>query len=296
MKHFFAILLASLLPAVAADQAYTIKLHRPSKAGTSFRLDLTGTLHTQTTQQFGDVESGDEEKFSAKLTGVVKVGKVNEVGNPSEVVITVESFTLTEGKFTDEAVEKGGVLRARRVKGETEFEYLDVESGLGVPVQEGTLKEALKLFFSMGEKSTDDKIFGTAKKQKIGDTWKVDPQSVAASAKEDKVMIDPKNVTGKMTITKAAKIDGVDCLELNGQFKVTGVKPPQRFPRNLRVAKSEMTSQFSTQLPVDLKAPRRFSRMEMKMEMVVNGPNGLRVTMRREYTLTSKSAPLPKQP
>ena len=79
-------------------------------------------------------------------------------------------------------------------------------------------------------------------------------------------------------------------------MRVTGVKPPQRFPRNLRVVKSEMTGKLFTQLPVDLKAPRLHSRSEMNMEMEVNGPGGLRVSMRRASTLISKTTPLPAKP
>tara|TARA_Y100000588_G_scaffold135484_1_gene149043 strand:+ start:3817 stop:4779 length:963 start_codon:yes stop_codon:yes gene_type:complete len=295
MKLVLAFLLAFTLPVSAAD-SYTIQLHRPSKPGAQFRVNLDGRMKTESKQQSGDVESGDSEQWQARLKGTVKIIKVNEVGNPTELRITVDSFQLTEGKFTEEVVEKGGVLRARRVKDETEYEYLDVESGLGVPVREGNLQDALKLLFSLGGKSTDDKIFGTAQKQKLGSTWKIDPKSVAASAKEDKVVIDPKNVTGEMKITRAVKVAGKDCLEMNGQFKVTGVKPPQRFPRNLRVVKSEMTGKFFTQLPVDLKAPRLHSRSEMNMEMEVNGPGGLRVSMRRASTLISKTTPLPAKP
>ena len=295
MKHILAFFLILTLPVTAAE-SYTIQLHRPSKPGAEFRVDLDGRMKTESKQKFGDTESGDTEQWQARLKGTVKIGKVNETGNPTELRITVDSFQLTEGKFTDEAVEKGGVLRARYVKDETEFEYLDVESGLGVPVREGNLKDALKLLFSLGGKTTDDKIFGTAQKQKVGSTWKIDPKSVAASAKEDKVIVDPKNVTGEMKITKAVKVAGADCLEMSGVFKVTGVKPPQRFPRNLRVVKSEMVGKFFTQLPVDLKAPRLHSRSEMAMEMEVNGPGGLRVSMRRQSTLIRKTMPLPAKP
>ena len=295
MKTFFAFLLAATLSA-AADQAYTIKLHRPAKAGERFRVDLEGHMKSRSAQQVGDLESADTEQWRAHLKGTVEIGKVNAVGNPTELQVTVESFTMKEGKFTEAAVEKGGVIRARYVKGETEFEYLDVESGLGVPVREGRLQEALKLLFTLGGQQTDDQPFGTAKKQKVGSSWKVDPKAVAASAKEDDVVVDPKNVSGQMKITKAARVDGHDCLELNGQFKVTGVKPPQRFPRNLRLAKSVMTGKLLTQLPIDLKATSPYSRIEMALEMEVAGPGGLRITVRRESTIIAKTTPLPAKP
>ena len=137
--------------------------------------------------------------------------------------------------------------------------------------------EALELFFSLNdaeEKNTDDDAFGTDEKKKVGDSWKINAKALAESAKNDKVEIDPKNVSGKMTLTGIVKAGGQKCLEIKGEFTVKGLKAPADFPRNLRVTKSEMSGRVHSKIPVDTSLPEVENNMVMTMIMEVRSRRG----------------------
>ena len=203
--------------------------------------------------------------------------KVNKVGSVVQIKLKMDSFTITEGKFTEAVLEKGTVIKGEKKDNKDQFELWDEESKLGVPLQEGTMVEALKLFFSLndaGEKNTDDDAFGTDKKKQVGDSWKINAKALAESAKNDKVEIDPKNVSGKMTLTGIVKAGRHECLEIKGEFTVKGLKPPADFPRNLRVTKSEMTGRVHSKIPVDTSLPEVENNMVMTMIMEVRSRRG----------------------
>jgi len=262
---------------LVADEGHTIKLHRPAKVGEQLRVEISGSESNIMTRKVGDMEDSEEKKWSAKLKGVVTVLKVSKVGSVVQIKLKVDSFTITEGKFTEAVLEKGTVIKGEKKDAKDQFELWDEESKLGVPLQEGTMVEALKLFFSLNdaeEKDTDDDAFGTAERKQVGDSWKINAKALAESAKNDKVEIDPKNVSGKMILTGIVKAGGHECLEIKGEFTVKGLKPPADFPRNLRVTKSEMTGRVHSKIPVDTSLPEVENNMVMTMIMEVRSRRG----------------------
>ena len=185
MKIFHLIIIATLFPLTLAAKDYTIKLHRPAKVGEQFRLEVSGTKATTMARKLGDVEESETEKWSAQLKGVVTVLKVNKLGGPVKLQVNVKSFTITEGKFTDEALPKGAVVRGEDGDDGNRFETWDEELRVGTPLREGRTVQALKMLFSFDEmeaQETDDDIFGTKEKQKVGDSWKINPKALATSA------------------------------------------------------------------------------------------------------------------
>ena len=278
MKATFLIIAAVVGQSVlAADERHTIKLHRPAKVGEQLRVEISGSESNTMTRKVGDMEDSEEKKWSAKLKGVVTVLKVNKVGSVVQIKLKVDSFTITEGKFTEAALEKGTVIKGEKKDDKDQFELWDEESKLGVPLQEGTMVEALKLFFSLNdaeEKNTDDDAFGTDEKKQVGDSWKINAKALADSAENDKVEIDPKNVSGKMTLTGIVKAGGQKCLEIKGEFTVKGLKPLADFPRNLRIIKSEMTGRVHSKIPVDTSLPEVENNMVMTMIMEVRSRRG----------------------
>ncbi|MCH2379392.1 MAG: hypothetical protein MK236_08225 [Pedosphaera sp.] len=277
MKIIRTLILSSMLPLLLAGKEYTIQLHRPAKVGDQFRVEMTGSESNTMTRKVGDMEDTEEKKWSAKLKGIVTVLKVNTVGSVVQMKLKVDSFTITEGKFTEEALEKGAVIKGEEKDDKNQFELWDENSKLGVPLQDGIAVDALKLLFSLDDaedKETDDDVFGTKDKKKVGDSWKINAKALAKSAKNDKVEIDPENVTGKMTLAGTVKAGGHKCLEMKGQFTVKGLKPPADFPRNLRVTKSEMTGRVHSKIPVDTSLPEVENSMVVAMIMEVRNRRG----------------------
>jgi len=282
MKMIRTLILSTLLPLSLAGKEYTIQLHRPAKVGDQFRVEMSGSESNTMTRKVGDMEDTEEKKWSAKLKGIVTVLKVNKVGSVVQMKFKVDSFTITEGKFTEEALEKGAVIKGEEKDDTNQFELWDEESKLGVPLQDGIAVDALKLLFSLDDaedKETDDDVFGTKDKKKVGDSWKINAKALAESAGNDKVKIDPKNVTGKISLAGVVKAGGHECLELKGNFTVKGLKPPADFPRNLRVIKSEMTGRVHSKIPVDTSLPEVENNMVMTMIMEVRSRRG-QITMK----------------
>jgi len=215
----------------------------------------------------GDMEDTEEKKWSAKLKGIVTVLKVNKVGSVSQMKLMVDSFTITEGKFTE-----GAVIIGEEKDDKNQFELWDEESKLGVPLQDGIAVDALKLLFTLDDaedKETEDDVFGTKDKKKVGDSWKINAKALAESADNDKVKIDPKNVTGKISLAGVIKAGGHECLELKGNFTVKGLKPPADFLRNLRVINSEMTGRVHSKIPVDASLPEVENNVVVTMIMEI---------------------------
>ena len=277
MKIIRTLILSVLLPLALASEEYTIQLHRPAKVGEQFRVEMTGAESNTMSRKVGDMEDSEEKKWSAKLQGIVTVLKVNKVGSVVQMKLKVDSFTITESKFTEEVLEKGTMIKGEKKDNKDQFELWDEESKLGVPLQDGVMVDALKLFFSLvsaEDRQTDDDMFGTDEKQRVGDSWKINAKALAKSARNDKVEIDPKNVSGKVTLVGVVKAGGHKCLEMKGQFTVKGLKPPADFPRNLRVIKSEMTGRVHSKIPVDTSLPEIENNMVMTMTMEVRDRRG----------------------
>lgn len=272
MKIVRTLIIAALLPLALTAKDYTIKLHRPAQVGEKFRVELSGSEATTTARQVGDEEEAETEKWSARLKGIVTVLKVSPLGGVVKLQVNVESFTTTEGKFTDEALPKGAVIRGEDGEDENRFENWDEDLKVASPLREGRTVEALKILFSFDEmdaQETDDDVFGTKEKKKVGDSWKLNPKALAVSAKRDKVTIDPKKATGKITLVGVVRVRGHECLEVKGQFTVKDVRPPVKLPRGLRLTKSEMTGRIHSKLPVDPKLPELENRMGMSMTMEI---------------------------
>lgn len=282
---------------LAADEGHTIKLHRPAKVGEQLRVEISGSESNTMTRKVGDMEDSEEKKWSAKLKGIVTVLKVNKVGSVVQIKLKVDSFTITEGKFTEAALEKGTVIKGEKKDDKDQFELWDEESKLGVPLQEGTMMEALNLFFPLNdleEKNTDDDAFGTDEKKQVGDSWKINSKALADMAKSEKVKIDPKNVTGKVSLVSVVKAEGHKCLEIKGAFTVKGLKTPVGFPRNLRVTKSEMSGRAHSKIPVDISLPAIEDNMVMTMIMEISNRRGQVVMKISHYAETHARAELLK--
>lgn len=281
MKMIRPLILSILLPLSLISKEYTIILHRPAKVGDQHRVEISGTESNTVTRKVGNMEDTEERKWSAKLKGTVTVLKVNKVGSVMQMKLKVDSFAITEDKFTEEALDKGTVIKGERKDDKDRFELWDEESKLGVPLQDGTMVDVLKLFFSLDnaeENDTDDDAFGTEDKKQVGDSWNINAEALAESAKNDKVEIDPKKVSGKMTLAGMVKAGGHKCLEIKGQFTVKDLKAPADFPRNLRVTKSEMSGRVHSTIPVDTSLPEVENNSVMTMIMEVRSRGG-RITM-----------------
>ena len=116
-----AVLVAMFLgcaAARAADDAYTIKLHRVAKAGDVYDAHQTYEETKTTTVTGQGAPPPTSETHKTDLQGRVVVGDVDDNGEAKTLTITIKKFVDGGGK---DLVEAGKVLQVKR--GETDVTF-----------------------------------------------------------------------------------------------------------------------------------------------------------------------------
>ena len=240
-----AIMAASSFVALAGED-YTILLTRPEKVGDKMNISATGeSSNTQTVTAGGQVVKNLKNEYSVALEGVVTVLKVDTLKRSVESNLEVSKLTKTD-KATGKTVEllsKGTVVHARANGKKDEF-LVD-----GKPLPPET-QAALNMFIKFPKNdATDNDVFGTKEKKKVGDSWPINKKRIAQDLTKEKINVKPEDVSGKTTLEKVVEVDGEKCLVLSAWMKIENVKFAA-FP-GMKVKKGDMKADFSGNFPVD---------------------------------------------
>ena len=127
-------------------------------------------------------------------------------------------------------------------------------------------KKKLEKLISLGKMTTKETAYGTKKRQKIGDSWKVNGKAFAAVYSNQNITIDPNRIEGEVTLVKALLVNNVPCLELNAQIKIAGIKL-QGLPPNMRLLKNSITISDTLIRPVDVNRVGLRQTVEIKGNM-----------------------------
>jgi hypothetical protein len=284
----FALLAAGLVfCAEARGQDYPIKLHRPFKVGDKFRVEATGaSKQTSSVTVDGEVVKSENIDFSAAYEAEETVLEVDEKGRATQLSIKISKLTRTEGDKTEEIAEQGTVVIAARPAKKKLFEIS------GRPADAKTVK-TLDLFITVGGQGpTDDEIFGTAERKKVGDTWGVDVKKAEADFQE--------SAGGRLEdLVGTVKLDSVDKQAAGEVEKISALLtakfiPP--FPPGVTLDDSSLELKTSGAYPVDVNAPRRVESLKMKIDFSAHAPGktGGKVTMKggAEQSRVSMSTPV----
>jgi hypothetical protein len=260
----FALLAVGLVFCTGARaQDYPIKLDRPFKVGDKFRVEATGTSKQSSTVTVdGEIVKREDIDFTAAYEAEETVLEVDDKGRATRVSIKVSKLTRTEGEKTEDLVEPGAVVIAARPEKKKFFEIN------GRPAEAKTAK-TLDLFITVGGQGpTEDEIFGTTERKKVGDSWSVDVEKAKADFQE--------SAGGRLEdLEGKVKLDGVD-KRPNGEVERISAHltakfiPP--FPPGVTLDDSSMDLKSSGAYPVDEKAPRRMESLKMKIEFSAHAP------------------------
>ncbi len=236
-------LFAGVHAALAAD--YEIRLHRPVRAGERFRISATGSHAEKTViKTGGELFREDRENFTAAFDAVVTVLATDAKGGATRESVAVLKGEKTEAFDRKDLVPAGTVVVAS-LKGKDEVFEVD-----GKPVAR-EVHDLLAIFISLSKgEATDDEIFGTRERKRVGDAWNINAELAAQEFDELRFGARKENIAGKTTLEKVVRVGGTDCLQISSEMTFGKLAPP--LPPGLVVESSLMRVNFQAKYPLDL--------------------------------------------
>lgn len=260
----FGIALLAGSPVFAQD--YEIRLTRPDKVGEKSEVIISGEMSEQMTMTSqGKILQEKKSSLSATFQGTTTVLKVDDLQRATELKLLVSKcHKKMDGNAAEEEVlAKGTQIVVRRRDSDMEF-LIDGK------VVSKDIAKVLGLFFSLPRSQvTDDDIFGTKERKKVGDSWAVNSKLAAKDGASAGIKVDAENITGSTKIEEVVVVSGKKCLRLSGKMELSNVAPP--LPAGMAVEKSNMSVSFSGVFPVDTSIGRLSQKMTMTMALVAKG-------------------------
>jgi hypothetical protein len=157
------------LPTTAQD--YEIKFHHPTKVGQRFKQTETATENSQTTMTIpGRPPQVKKTEFTIEWESTGTVMEVDSSGRATKESHIIAKMNRIKGT-AKEVLLTGGTKVVASVKGKEEVYEID-----GKPASR-ELAEALGHVISLSDGgATDDDIFGTKERKKVGDSWSINEE------------------------------------------------------------------------------------------------------------------------
>lgn len=222
------------------SQTYPVKLNRPVKVGTEFRIVAHGDDEITMKMENKTAESS---KITVDLEANVKVLEVDEKGHATKAAYTVEKCVRKSGGNETELLAKDRVIIV-----DSENGHKNLSSERGELAREA--RQALDLVTSIhSEKSDDDAVFGTTEEKRIGDTWPINVEA-AMPDMESKFRISRNDLSGETKLVAEKNINGIKCLEFATKIKAKNIHPS--VPRGAKISDAELSASYRSVVPVDL--------------------------------------------
>ena len=280
---FIAIL--SCLSASAAD--YEIRLHRPLQAGDKYELTANARFADDSTMtRDGKLERTNQIRITVDLEGDVTVLEVKN-GKPVKQSIQVSRLSRTENEQMKILAGSGSTIIASIENGKKVF---TLNGGLPSPTE----RQALSLVTDLeAVNHTDDELFGTSERKKVGDSWPANATLLAESLNEGSPF-RVENVSGKATLKEVAKSPAGPVLVVT--VEATGKAGSELSP-GLKVEESELRFMATGRFPVDLKQGRPEDTEEVNFSFHAKGKTGddpreVEVKGNANRTVTFKRKPI----
>jgi hypothetical protein len=239
-------------PAGAApDTTYAIRLSRPRKVGDRFAVAVKGRQHKKERVTMGArVVTDTDTTVDVEVMALAEVLAVDAKAQATRVAYSIERCQKTANAQTTELLARGRVVVVEHRDGRARY-TVDGEK----PPKE--LEEALGIVISAHEpnSATDDEIFGTRDRKRVGDEWGINNEAAARDFTSRGVKIEPTAITGGTKLVAAKTHEGVKVLELGGKLRINDLALP--LPAGAQVEKSHVEALFWGLFPVDVKSTRR---------------------------------------
>jgi hypothetical protein len=239
----------SARPPTAAPAApapdYAVRLARPAAAGEK-RLAV-GSLESDDHIAGTKAGAASDQRQTATIHYVVatEILEVSARGNALRATLTVRRLTKESGGATLELAKPGAVVSARLVGRERVFELAGARLA---PDLQTALAAALPL--RADDEPTDDDLFGTTQRRRVGESWPANAELFARFGAAS-VTFDPKDVAGTVTLAAVKPVHGEPCLEVRWKLEARhGAFKAGSLPLGFSGATSSMSVTGSALVPV----------------------------------------------
>jgi len=246
----------------APDKAYPIKLERPVKVGTRYRVSAVGNEQSnQTIKANGQVVQQQKESRRVELIGVTEVLKVDEKGRELKKSITIEKFVVTKDGQAGEPLCKGAVVIAETQGENTAFSLKDGEL-------DSEAQAALNLVLDTHTSSDldDDEVMGSKTPRRVGETWPVNTKPIVKMLNKV-VTVAPEDLAGKVKLVGVVHVNGVPCLNIASSVTCTRFKIPGAPGLTLQKGSAISMSMDAT-YPVDTSIGGLGGKMKMAFKVL----------------------------
>ena len=270
---------APAAPAAPAAEEYAIKLSHPAKVGE--RTLLTGSFQSdeRSVVTVAGKEDRQEKHAIYRFAFVQKVLAIGAKGNRVRVELAVQKLTREANGATTELLKAGDVIGVRLEGGQQVWE-------LGGAPLAAELKEALDSAVETpgDDEPTEDDIFGTARRHRVGDSWPIDAKLLAAQLSQKGMPATIKGVTGTATLAGTKSVQGVPCLEVRLDVELHDVKLPiPDLPAGVVMAPLTVHFTGAWVVPVDGVRDALELSQDFRLPLAANGTiEGASFTMRSE--------------
>ena len=244
--------LAVAWPAGAAPETtYAIRLSRPQAVGHRFAVSVKGRQHKkERVTMAGRVVTDTDNTVDVEVDALAEVLAVDGKQQGTRMAYTIDRAQRTENAQTTELLARGRVVVVEHKDGHAVY-TVDGER----PPR--NIEEALGIVISAHEpnSATDDEIFGTKERKRVGDEWGINAEAAAKDFTSRGVKIDPQSITGGTKLVAAKTHEGVKVVELTGKLRIANMALP--LPAGAQVERSQVEALFWGLFPQDPKATRR---------------------------------------
>jgi hypothetical protein len=267
----------------APAKEYEIKMFRPVKVDQVFRLSASGRDMRQQRHIPGTPPKKDELVFEVR--GLLRVLEINKTGQPTKVSLILDSCIKIEGSERNEQVAQGTEVIISGFGGGKNIQATD-RNRLVSPEVERMLDVVVDLPITPG---TDDDLFGTAKPQRIGDSWPVHSEIIADSLGM-LAAIKKEDVTGQTKLAGLAKVEGIECLAVHTETKIKNCAPAAG--PGATVLQAELTATQQVNVPLDPSMPmlggtqKACNTVMMRLKQASGPDLTIEVKHEREFTET----------
>lgn len=287
-----AFLVALTVPAFAADD-YELRMTRPAKVGD--REQKTGKYSEVSKMAILVADKPvktEQTEINIEYVAETEVVEVSANGKPTSRRLKLVKFAGDMNGKPATQLTAGDEIVVARKAGAPGGKEIKVNQDPATPEQAKLITGFVSVD-AAGE-TTDDEVFGTQKRIKPGDEWKVNPEKAAKQAGETGFSgLDPAGVKGSAKLIGVSVVEGVQCLHVRGTCEINGsnIGLPN-LPPTVKTTKFVSRLQADGFFPVDVKESVLPSDTTiMEMEMAAGGEierNGQKVTV--QVMATGKKA------
>jgi hypothetical protein len=237
-------------PAVIPARDYEVRLTRAAAAGEK-RLavgSLSSDDHLSGTRE--GAPSDQRQTSTIRYVVATEIQEVSPKGNALRATLTVRRLVKESGGVSLELAKPGAVVSARLAGHERVFELLGARLA---PDLQQALAAAVPL--RADDEPTDDDLFGTSQRRRVGESWKANGELFAGFGAAS-MTFDPKDVSGTVTLAGVKTVKGQPCLEVRWKLDARhGSFKPGSLPPGFAGTTSSMSVTGSALVPVEAGVP-----------------------------------------